>query len=468
MNKERTKDVIIDTLNTIEEFEELLDKSNISFYGAGKVARIMLMYSAKANKRISSILVSNKKNNPLKLLGYDVISLDEVEEKTLLNSTVIVCVYETRQKELIEILEKKKVERCYRITDNLINQIEFLNSSFEIELVQGIQEIANRLNLVERNLQNINSLVLWDNTYEKKVVAANWKEYLESDRFPQYYINLLRDLDEESAATVNKILIRQRKYLASDDTVIDLFTPNEQNELKKQRYEFWDEIIKVSDSFYAYKNYFLKRNIFEVSVFYYKHGKEKLKNPERVAGTNILDVGGYVGDSVLVLEDFQPNKIYSFEAIPEHIAEMKDNLELNHIENCVVENTALGDYEGTVLIHCNESGSSIINRKAIEFYEDIEVPITTLDKYVEKKEISNIGLIKVDIEGAEPSFLKGAENTIRNWKPTLLISIYHNGHDFFMLKPMIESWNLGYSFQIFKPINGNISNETLLIAEVIS
>jgi hypothetical protein len=44
------------------------------------------------------------------------------------------------------------------------------------------------------------------------------------------------------------------------------------------------------------------------------------------------------------------------------------------------------------------------------------------------------------------------------------LSIYHNPDDFFDIKPMIESWDLGYAFKI-RRCPGEIFAETLLIAE---
>ena len=76
-----------------------------------------------------------------------------------------------------------------------------------------------------------------------------------------------------------------------------------------------------------------------------------------------------------------------------------------------------------------------------------------------------VGLIKTDLEGSEQLFLKGAENTIKMQRPTLLISIYHSADDFFKIKPLIESWNLNYDFKIVKPLDGQILLETLLICE---
>ena len=63
--------------------------------------------------------------------------------------------------------------------------------------------------------------------------------------------------------------------------------------------------------------------------------------------------------------------------------------------------------------------------------------------------------------------MKGARKTIEKYRPVLLISMYHNPSDFFEIKPMIDSWNLGYKFSVYKPLGNNtVVAETLLIAQV--
>ena len=76
-----------------------------------------------------------------------------------------------------------------------------------------------------------------------------------------------------------------------------------------------------------------------------------------------------------------------------------------------------------------------------------------------------VGLLKIDIEGFESYLLQGAIETIKSQKPALLISIYHNGHDFFEIKPWLESLNLGYKFKIRKAWDHNTNRDTLLICE---
>lgn len=51
-------------------------------------------------------------------------------------------------------------------------------------------------------------------------------------------------------------------------------------------------------------------------------------------------------------------------------------------------------------------------------------------------------------------------------KPILIISIYHNYSDFFKIKPLIESWNLGYRFDFFRGVDGMTTfADTMLICE---
>ena len=53
------------------------------------------------------------------------------------------------------------------------------------------------------------------------------------------------------------------------------------------------------------------------------------------------------------------------------------------------------------------------------------VPVYTLDEIVDTLGLDRVDFIKMDIEGAEPEALKGAERTIVRFKPKLAISVYH-------------------------------------------
>ena len=95
-----------------------------------------------------------------------------------------------------------------------------------------------------------------------------------------------------------------------------------------------------------------------------------------------------------------------------------------------------------------------------------EVVDTTIKTVIQVEPIKVDKEIKTDVEGFEQQLLDGAINTIKEQKPILLISIYHNYHDFYKIKPWLESLNLGYKFNFFKGCDGHPSAEILLIGEV--
>ena len=70
--------------------------------------------------------------------------------------------------------------------------------------------------------------------------------------------------------------------------------------------------------------------------------------------------------------------------------------------------------------------------------------------------------IKMDIEGTESEALRGAEETIRKWKPTLAISVYHKKDDVLNLPELILSFADDYT--LYLRHYSNSMAETVLYA----
>lgn len=338
----------------------------------------------------------------------------------------------------------------------LINNIDALSNSLQknfdlLNYIKGIDDYNNALYFVGPEKE-----------YYKNYFNGN---FLKIDNFYDRIIRLRKGLDDNSLETISLIINRLKIIYELNYPVMNIFCRNEQKEILELREHFYSNIIQVDENIYCYKNYFLPKNHFEACVFYYKHSIDKIKNIEVLKNRDIIDAGGFIGDSALIFSPLTNRKVYSFEPSYENYNDMLKTIELNNLNNLIAENIALSDKNGKSKFNICCSASTFHINKSFEYTNEIEVDVITLDDYVEKNNL-NVGLIKTDLEGAEQEFLRGAVNTIKKFRPILLISIYHNMDDFLDIKPMIEDWNLGYKFKILKPVDGNIMFETMLIAEV--
>lgn len=143
-------------------------------------------------------------------------------------------------------------------------------------------------------------------------------------------------------------------------------------------------------------------------------------------GDTVLDVGGNLGFFVLILNELvgDKGKIYSFEPSKRLNQKLASTIKINNLQNVTLVNFALGDSEGSSILHYNpeQSGlSSIVSDLESNSLSE-EIKITTLDKF--SQNISGrVSFIKIDTEGYEPQVLKGAQELIRRDKPTIYIEL---------------------------------------------
>lgn len=334
------------------------------------------------------------------------------------------------------------------------NNFDYLGWKINEVIPQKIDEISARL---PRYIKYAND---WEKDFIKKYFCD-----FNIIKYKNDIVKLLEGLDEESAHNVQLVLSRLQRLIHNHYDSIDIFSTDEQEEIREIS-KHKDDILQLGDNLFFHKGCYLPINHFENLLF------EKNLNLElypkqvlsSVKGKDIIDVGAYIGDSAFILDQLKPKKIYAFEANPKNYDLLLKTIKLNHLDNVIAENLALGNkIEENVLIADDEACSYVIDNSSSE------VPVQTcqmftLDKYVSEHPEMNVGLIKVDIEGQEQNFLMGATETIKKFRPMLILSIYHNWSDFLHIKHQLEVLNLGYKFMISKPTSGAIILETELIA----
>lgn len=367
---------------------------------------------------------------------------------------------------------EQKIEREFRAICLRVEQLEEGDKECFSDIEKRMDDLKQSISQTEKKfaemrvlLNQIGHRFFYDNDYEREAIASFYEMY-EREDFKDIFLRLINGLEEEDIAKISLILQRQR--LAKESVgEVDLFTPEEQEQILAVKRYLSNQIFRVAEDMYCYRHYLLPVRHFESSVFYYKHGIDCICDLSAIRNKDILDVGGFIGDSILILKPLTDKCVVSFEAVSQNYELMKRTVEMNQLENVVLEKMALGSKKCEVTIEVAGSSSSLDPNAVVKVTGEEKVQMDTLDSYMEHsgREL-DIGLIKVDIEGAEQDFMAGAKKTIEKFRPVLLMSIYHNADDFFNIKPIIEEWNLGYRFSIHKPVDFSVSREVLLIAEV--
>jgi FkbM family methyltransferase len=133
----------------------------------------------------------------------------------------------------------------------------------------------------------------------------------------------------------------------------------------------------------------------------------------------IIDAGANMGIfSVFAAVKHPDAKIYAFEPAPKTFEALKENTK--YYPNIKVFNSGLGEREGKMPFIIGEhSGENYIGADG-----NISVDIKTIDGL-----LLPVNFIKMDTEGYEANILRGARETIRRWKPIVVMSAYHKPED---------------------------------------
>ena len=175
----------------------------------------------------------------------------------------------------------------------------------------------------------------------------------------------------------------------------------------------------------------------EVFITFYIFGLKQynIKNIFEVKNDAVVfDIGAFKGDTAYFFSKKCSNKarIYAFEPDENNykiLLKIKDKYKLN---NVIASNILFSNSETEINFL-----SMDLNRPAVKMKS------TTIDKFVEENNIEKIDYIKMDVEGAEKNILEGSIKTIKKFKPSLAIAIYHGGklfmEDFYNIPIFIKN-----------------------------
>lgn len=151
----------------------------------------------------------------------------------------------------------------------------------------------------------------------------------------------------------------------------------------------------------------------------------------------VLDVGAHCGWFSAVCAAVGAD-VHAFEPNPRLQPFLRKNIFLNagpRTPRCGVHACVLGDEDKVVPMrfpHWLAGGAGLHNSDQSHFLdsllpETIDVPMTSVDAFVARRNLERVGIIKIDVEGHEEAVIRGARETIRRSSGLLLALEYTRG-----------------------------------------
>ncbi len=131
------------------------------------------------------------------------------------------------------------------------------------------------------------------------------------------------------------------------------------------------------------------------------------------SGDTCIDVGANFGWYTTLMAKLcgRDGSVHSFEPVPQTFRELDANVSLSGYKNITINQNALGDRRDTITIRIPKgepTGHASIASKSDGKDAAFECEMLTLDDYFTENGIGTVNFVKVDVEGAEMIFLKGA------------------------------------------------------------
>lgn len=188
------------------------------------------------------------------------------------------------------------------------------------------------------------------------------------------------------------------------------------------------------------------------------------------AGTAIVDAGCFDGEDTIQFARWCAgaySRIYAFEPDEANYRHCQRNIETSNVPNVSLYKAGLSESKGKLDFASSLGSSSYLigstektSNTPLPHSESATVQVYALDDLADVE----IGLIKMDIEGAEFDALHGAKQIIRRDKPQMAICVYHRQGDMLAIMDYLQSLVPEYRFWLrhFGPLD----TETLLYAAI--
>lgn len=137
----------------------------------------------------------------------------------------------------------------------------------------------------------------------------------------------------------------------------------------------------------------------------------------------VYDCGANIFDHAIFFALNNPkSKIVAFEPVKEYFDMGVENIAHFNVKNIQAINAAVGEKPGEITISVDNQSSSLVhNNKDLKLEK---IKLESIDHLVEIGLIPAPNLIKIDVEGFGSEVIRGAINTIKTLKPTIILEVH--------------------------------------------
>jgi len=172
-----------------------------------------------------------------------------------------------------------------------------------------------------------------------------------------------------------------------------------------------------------------------------------------------IDIGSNIGYYALLERKIVgvEGKVIAIEPSPINLHYLRRNLALNKFDDVEVFNYAISNFDGQCLLLHDKSHSNlskVLNKDIEKSCESqlFEVPCKSLDSFLKEHPLKSIDFIRMDVEGHEVEIISGAYQTIRAFKPLLLLEIHKGILGLDKTAKLLKTLEqLGYTKSIYIP-----------------
>jgi FkbM family methyltransferase len=173
-------------------------------------------------------------------------------------------------------------------------------------------------------------------------------------------------------------------------------------------------------------------------------------------GDTVYDIGANIGYvSLSLAKSVGPGgRVIAFEPVPKNVNRFRESIRINQLTNVQLLECAASDQDGEAVIRIAEnlSTASLVWHRENSSAIELSIRTVQIDKLVESGDLGHPRFVKIDVEGAEGSVLKGMLRTVAAAKPVLFIECSDAGRQ--TTWPLLRQ--LGYHCQSAitrKPVN---------------